>query len=522
MDQITVFLAVGTGVANAGAVLLTVYLCAILLKRSHSLPGQLGQIPAALALLLLPLSLVGWFVHDGDLLAMLARSDLNQDAARWWVLPIAREGAPDVTVNLLGAGVIIAALFIVTTLLVELGSALYARRHETGWLSIHKALVKWPIVLVGCLIALKIDVGTILLGTSVAVVGIGFVLKETLENLFTGMSLEVEGTARRGDWISHGGDTGIVYEKTWRATKIRTLADVSITIPNRLLGMEKVQNYNRPKVPHARLLCVGASYNDPPVRVKEILRSILIRQPLVLSSPEPSVRTIAYEDFSITYEMKFWIRDFARHRPIEERILTHIWYAFRFYGVEIPFPIRTVHMKEREQLEAEERAIESGVESRLEFVGAHGLFGRLPRKDLDFLSRNAFRRRYEPMEQVIRAGEIGDALYLVQEGWCEAVLPDGKRPRIDPGRYFGEMGLLATGARTVDVVAGEDGALVLRVDKHCMEVLFEAHPDLRKDFVKVGLERRRELPVLGQGASAPRESGLSRVWRIGIDILRPW
>ena len=143
-------------------------------------------------------------------------------------------------------------------------------------------------VLIGCLVVLKIDIGTILLGTSVTVVGIGFVLKETLENLFTCMSLEMEGTASRGDWIRHGDDTGVVYEKTWRATKIRTLADVSITIPNRLLGMEKIHNFDRPRQYHARLLTVGASYDDPPVRVKEILRTILIRQPLVLSSPAPS------------------------------------------------------------------------------------------------------------------------------------------------------------------------------------------------------------------------------------------
>ena len=40
-------------------------------------------------------------------------------------------------------------------------------------------------------------------------------------------------------------------------------------IRNRLLGTEKIHNYNRPGGPHARLLSIGTSYDDPPVKVKE-------------------------------------------------------------------------------------------------------------------------------------------------------------------------------------------------------------------------------------------------------------
>lgn len=520
-EPVHLFLAVGFELRAVIAVLTTAYTCAVLLKNARRFPGQLSHIPVALSLLL-PLLLISWFAYDGNLWAVLPGSGVATDASHWWVVPIARHGDEVVTVNLLRAGVIIAGLFILTTLLVEAGSKLYARRHDTGLLSIHKALIKWPIVIVGCLVALKINLGAILVGTSVAVVGIGFVLKETLENLFTGMSLEVEGTVRRGDWIRHGDDIGLVYEKTWRATKLRTLDDISITIPNRLLGIDKVHNYNLPTRPHARVLTVGTSYDDPPVKVKEILRAILIRQPKVLASPAPVVRTASYDDSSIGYEMKFWILDYKSHRTIEERILTHIWYAFRFYGVQIPFPIRTLHLKEREQLQAEGQAIEDAVESRLDFLRNHVALGSLPQKDLDFLARNAFRRRYDGDEHIIRRGEIGDALYVVQEGWCEAVLPDGKRPRIEPGGYFGEMGLLSTGPRTVDVVAGAQGALVLRVDKHCMDVLFEAHPTLRAQFVKVGEDRRQELPQDQRPTVERDESALGRLLRLMGEWLRPW
>ena len=510
------------GWSSALVVALAIYVSAILLKNARRFSGQLGQIPIVLALLLIPLGVIGWFVHGGDLAAILPGSGAAVPPGAWWVVTIARDGEQEVTVNLLRAGVTIAFLIIATTLLVEIGSALYARREERGLLSMHKALIKWPIVTVGCLIALKINLGAILVGTSVAVVGVGFVLKETLENLFTGMSLEVEGTVRRGDWIRHGEDTGRVYEKTWRATKIVTLTDVSITIPNRLLGIDKVHNYNLPEAPHARILTVGASYEDPPVKVKEILRSVLIRQPEVLRSPGPTVRTLSYDDFAVNYEMKFWIRDYRPHRGIEERIMTHIWYAFRFYGVQIPFPIRTVHLKDSAQLELEENSVEQAVHARLRFLKTDDSFGSLPRKDLDFLARNAFHRQYEASEHILHRGEIGDALYLVQEGYCEAVLPGGKRARIAAGGFFGEMGLLSTGPRTADVLAGSDGAGVLRVDKHCMDVLFQAHPELRARFVKVSEARREELPAGDSAHTARRDRDLGQLLRAALQTLRPW
>ena len=508
-------------VANVGAVVVALYLSAVLLKRASRQRGEMSQVCVVTGSLLVPLLLVSWFVYDGDLSALISSPDENP--ANWWVLPItAGDGEEATSVNLLRAGVSIAVLFAAATVLVGIGSSLYYRRKHTEFLSIHKALIKWPIVIIGCLIVLKIDLGTILLGTSVAVIGIGFVLKETLENIFTGISVEMEGTVQRGDWIQVQDDVGIVYEKTWRATKIQTLTDKSITIPNRLLGSEVVTNYDRPERPHARLIYVGASYKDPPVKVKEILRSILIREDEVLDEPLPVVRTKSYDDFSINYEMKYWIDSYSQHNNIEDRIMTRIWYAFRFYGVEIPFPIRNVHLKEREQLASESAAIEAGSQSRMDFLGALETFASLTAKELDFLAQNAFQREYGPGEHVIHKGEVGDALHVVREGSCEAVLPEGRRAPLEEGRYFGEMGLLNPGPRTADVVASARGATVMRIDKHCMDVLFRANPGLREQFEKVEAIRREELPVEAATDTSRALPLLVRLQRGARDLLVPW
>lgn len=513
------------------AVLVAAYLMIILIRQSLKRTRDWRSVLIVAALVLLPALLLAFLYYDGNVLDVF-NTDLDKlKADSWWIFEIERSNGEGedaekivVTVNIIAALIIIALLYIVMTILISVASTAYYNRKKTEWLAIHKALIKWPVVIVGCCICLKIQIGAILVGTSVIVIGLGLVLKEMLENLFTGMALEMEGTVNQGDWIQVGDSdqVGRVFEKSWRVTKIQTLNDESITIPNRLLGTEKILNFNKPDGPHARNLYVGTSYNDPPVKVKEILRTILIREPEVLDKPQPLVRTIEYGDFAINFEMKFWIRSYARRNFIEDKIMTQIWYAFKFYGVQIPFPIRTLHMKKMEHLEEESTAIVDETKEKLYFLRDLPYFECLVQKDLEYMALNSFRRNYDVGERVVHKNEIGDALYVVMKGYCEAILPDGRRPRIEAGQYFGEMGLLGATPRTVDVAAGEEGTLVMRIDKHCMTMLFRTYPELLDHFREIRDARKRDLPSDETQITARRE-GLVRKFCLGMkDFFKPW
>jgi len=202
--------------------------------------------------------------------------------------------------------------------------------------------------------------------------------------------------------------------------------------------------------------------------------------------------------------------------------MTRIWYAFRYDGIEIPFPIRTVHFKQQEERQSERDALAGQNDDRREKLAALPVFARLKPRDLAFLAQNSFRRFYTAGERVIIAGQVGDAIYFCVAGGCEALLPDGRRPSLGPGHYFGEMGLLKTGPRTVDVVAGDQGAEVLRIDRHCMELLFEQHPELRDEILDTSGTRRSELPDAVLPAPAVSRPLGQRIATDLADLLRPW
>ena len=179
-------------------------------------------------------------------------------------------------------------------------------------------------------------------------------------------------------------------------------------------------------------------------------------------------------------------------------------------------------MKKMGHLDAESDAITDEVKEKLDFLRGLPYFSGLVQKDLEYMALNSFRRNYDVGERVVHKNEIGDALYVVMSGWCDALLPDGRRPRIEAGQYFGEMGLLGASPRTVDVAAGEEGALVMRIDKHCMSVLFRSYPELLDHFREIRDARRKELPAEDR-EEAVRRVGLVRKLCLGMkDFFRPW
>jgi len=505
------------------AIAVLAYLGILLIRESLKHQGELRSAFLTAGLALMPSLIAALVLYRGRWALVFDRElALNRDPANWWVVRVVPTEGEPWFLNTLSILLTFAILYVSVTLLLGLLPALSSRGKRIELLSLHKALIKWPVVIAGLVLILNINLWPLLLGMGAASVVLGFALKEMLENLFTGMALDTEGAFHTGDWIRLGdSDTvGRVYEKHWRSTKILTLQDETITIPNRLLGAEKILSYNKPRRPFAIKLRVGASYNDPPIKVKEVLRTILMREPRVVQDPEPRVRTVAYADFSIEYQMKFWIEDYAEMDTIRDAIMTRIWYVFKSHGIQIPFPIRTLHHEQPAKLAV---AIQTEVTEKRAFLDGLDFFNRhLAPRDFDFLAVNSLRRRYRPGEPVVQRNEIGDALYVVMDGFCEAHLPDGRKPRIQAGRYFGEMALLGGRKRTVDVAAGENGAVVMRIDRHCMDVLFRAHPDLLEEFEQIRDARREDLSPSTPPVAEKQTSPFLGAIRYLLRFLWPW
>lgn len=506
--------------ADILAGVLGLYLFFIFFKQCFQHYGEARTVYLVLAFCLVPVLLL---IH------YLARWNLNSpqfiDPANGWMIPV----KDSKNFNLIEGLLVLILWYLVASALMSLLAWYYRVRTGASMLALRKLIVKLVVLLVGAVVYLNlegINLTPLWVGMGAASLVLGFALQEPLATLFKGISLDMEGVYLPGDWIRVGGAEGLagkVVDKNWRTTRILTIDDELVTIPNSVLGSETIINYHQPRRAHVHRMNIGTSYNDPPVKVKEVLRTILMREPRILGNPPPVVRTIGYNDFSIDYELKFWINDYGEHPGICDAVMTQVWYAFKFYGIEIPFPIRTVHMKDQEHLTKEAKTLDASMMDIMAFFHTLPYFSsNLNYKDLHFLARNAFQRWYRPGEHVIHKGDMGDALYIVREGSCEVFIKPDARRTIGEKEYFGEMGLISSRPRTADVVAGEVKTLAVRIDSECMHVLFKRYPALLDEFEQVKVARMEDTGLIDVQAGIEKIPLGTKISRALRDLVKPW
>jgi CRP-like cAMP-binding protein len=242
--------------------------------------------------------------------------------------------------------------------------------------------------------------------------------------------------------------------------------------------------------------------------------------PGVLTDPAPDAVTLDFADSSITYGLRYWIEDFGRDAPIDAEVRTRIWYAAQRGGYEIPFPIRTVLKTEVTDEQADrERAREAGERSRA--LSRTDLFSGLDRPELEQLASDTRTARYSTGEIIIRQGEAGESLYLVQRGEVLVRLSvDGVErdvATIRAGQFFGEMSLMTGEPRRATCLAKSDVVCYV-VDSRAVSALLTSKPQVAE--VISGVLGERQSALEGERDNLSAEARARRAAENSSRLLR--
>jgi len=209
-------------------------------------------------------------------------------------------------------------------------------------------LVHYSIIVIGFLVLLNLlgfKLGDIAIIGGALGVGIGFGLKEIVNNFVSGLILLFERPVKVGDIIVVGQDMGEVTALGLRATTVQTFDNAEIVIPNAELITCSVTNWTlaekrvRVKIP------VGVAYGTDISKVLEILLSCANSNPTVITQPPPSALFLAFGDSSLDFELRAWIADINDRMTVASELNQDIENEFQMAGVEIPFPQRDLHLK---------------------------------------------------------------------------------------------------------------------------------------------------------------------------------
>lgn len=129
-----------------------------------------------------------------------------------------------------------------------------------------------------------------------------------IANAAAGFSLVYTRAFQVGDRVEIGDVMGFVEEKQLLVTRIRTLNNVLVSIPNSTLLSSNIINYNTllrdqqtPIIIHTN---VSLGYDTPWRSAHEVLIAAAVATTDILSQPPPFVWQTALNDFYISYELK--------------------------------------------------------------------------------------------------------------------------------------------------------------------------------------------------------------------------
>lgn len=171
------------------------------------------------------------------------------------------------------------------------------------------------------------------LGT--AGLAIALSLKDSLSNLASGIILVVLRRFNRGDIISVNSITGKVDSINLFETKLTTLDNQVIIMPNSLLVSSPIININANPIRRMDLI-FGIDYGSDLAKAKQILEEIFAEDELVLEEPAPVVGVHALNASSVDLLVRFWVKTenyFQANITLPQKVKA----TFEQKGIEIPY-----------------------------------------------------------------------------------------------------------------------------------------------------------------------------------------
>jgi small-conductance mechanosensitive channel len=349
------------------------------------------------------------------------------------------------------------------------------------------------LVLLGTAIVLatvwNADLAGLVTALGVSSIVIGLALQDTLGSVMSGIALLFERPFSVGDWLTVGEVTGQVIDINWRAVRLQTFEREMVIIPHKLIGNEIIRNFSRPIPIHAERIRHGFSYNDPPNLAKHVLLTTALETEGILKDPEPEIFTISYDDFAITYEVKFYISDYCDIESIRDRFMSRIWYAAQRNNLTIPFPIRTLYHFNGPTLQAQgtSKKFTESLQSIPAFV---------PLQNPDAVADGIDLQHYGAGEKVIWQGVSNNSLYIVIAG--QAIMTVSDRDHLEhelltikTGEFFGEMTLFSGEPSPISITAIAD-LEVMMLSASAVNQMIDRQPSFAREISQI-LETRRRV-----------------------------
>ncbi len=198
------------------------------------------------------------------------------------------------------------------------------------------------VVTVGTLGIDTTSIAALLAGGGMA---IGMALNGTVQNFAGGIMILIFKPFKSGDYIEAQGFSGTVAEVTITSTKLTTVDNRVIIIPNGILSNGTINNFSTRTIRRVDLT-VDVEYGSSSDTVKEVLNSIIKDDARILKEPaEPFIALSALKDSSIQFTIRLWVSA-SDYWGVYFETIEKIYNELPKNGINFPFPQLDVNIKQ--------------------------------------------------------------------------------------------------------------------------------------------------------------------------------
>jgi MscS family membrane protein len=199
----------------------------------------------------------------------------------------------------------------------------------------------WFLGILIILTTLELDISPLIAGAGVAGLAFALAAQEILSNVLAGTVIVVDQPLKVHDRVKIDNYFGDVVSVGPRSTRILTIDDQLITIPNTTVTSSIITNYAMPEPKLAVNIPVSVAYGSDVEKILNILVEIVSEAAknieYILENPAPQVFFLEFGASSLNFRLKVWTNDFRRELYTISHINRHINERFTKEGIQIPF-----------------------------------------------------------------------------------------------------------------------------------------------------------------------------------------
>ncbi len=187
---------------------------------------------------------------------------------------------------------------------------------------------------------------SLIAGFGITGLAVGFAAQQTIASMFGTLAILTDKVFKIGDYIKVNNIEGTVENITLHSTKVRTLDNFMVTIPNSIIDSNIVENVSRAKKRKIQVT-FGITYDTSEEKIQKaiaIIKSIMKSRHDV--TQDFRVNIDALDSSSINIKLFGYVKtsSIITLEKVRGEILFEAIKQFRAEGIEFAFPSQTVYM----------------------------------------------------------------------------------------------------------------------------------------------------------------------------------